>query len=403
MSWIRIDSELFRAREFLLMKHEAGLGDAAVMGGLTAVWLHVDEFGWMEESTGARNRFSNSDATLADETTDLLKLAIPEDCRPIVDAMVSVGWIRVSGPDLVFPNFGRRAPKGLRRNREAWGKNQASNRWKCDTQCDTHSVGQCKERQTDIKGSRTKQPNEANEGTNEANEAPNEQNEGSNEANEANEAAPLLRNGCPPPTKESKNGQQPPYDEILSHYHETTKQHLPSSRQPALTASRRRKITTRWKDADWRGSWREAIDLIPQCPFLMGKNDRGWTIDFSWLLEPDSVAKICEGKYLPPGKTLPADSRSQETQRAELDSRLSEVMAQFCDFTLSTEFRDPKLRMVDLEAFKGQFPDLYEQCRKVNHKILNWPGVHLVEELRDEAEAELAKREALSDQKNEVS
>lgn len=41
----------------------------------------------------------------------------------------------------------------------------------------------------------------------------------------------------------------------------------------------------------------EAIDNINQSDFLRGKNDRGWQIDFDWLMKPNNFIKVLENKY----------------------------------------------------------------------------------------------------------
>jgi hypothetical protein len=47
----------------------------------------------------------------------------------------------------------------------------------------------------------------------------------------------------------------------------------------------------------------EAIDKIPLSPFLLGDSRDGWKADFDFLLRPDSVLKIIEGKYDRNGKS----------------------------------------------------------------------------------------------------
>lgn len=41
----------------------------------------------------------------------------------------------------------------------------------------------------------------------------------------------------------------------------------------------------------------QAIDNINLSKFLKGINDRGWTIDFDWLLKPNNFTKVLEGNY----------------------------------------------------------------------------------------------------------
>lgn len=70
---------------------------------------------------------------------------------------------------------------------------------------------------------------------------------------------------------------------------------LPSVR--AVTTKRKTAIASRLKDGFFRDNWKSAMIQIPQQPFLLGENNRGWKADFDWFLQPDTVAKITEGKY----------------------------------------------------------------------------------------------------------
>ena len=63
------------------------------------------------------------------------------------------------------------------------------------------------------------------------------------------------------------------------------------------TAARQKALRTRWADAWWRENWEAAIERAAASDFLLGKNDRNWSIDIDFFLRPDSVAKIIEGKY----------------------------------------------------------------------------------------------------------
>lgn len=42
-----------------------------------------------------------------------------------------------------------------------------------------------------------------------------------------------------------------------------------------------------------------AVNIIPQCPFLMGDNRNGWAITFDWFVKPNNFPKVLEGNYLP--------------------------------------------------------------------------------------------------------
>lgn len=61
---------------------------------------------------------------------------------------------------------------------------------------------------------------------------------------------------------------------------------------------------------------RSAIRSIPQYPFLLGDSKDGWKADFDFLLRPDSIMKIDEGKYAKAdirqsGRQPPASSEDQ--------------------------------------------------------------------------------------------
>ena len=60
---------------------------------------------------------------------------------------------------------------------------------------------------------------------------------------------------------------------------------------------RKRQLRARLRDPTWLENAIRAIAMIPDSPFLLGENDRGWRADIDWFLKPDSVTRILEGKY----------------------------------------------------------------------------------------------------------
>jgi len=60
-----------------------------------------------------------------------------------------------------------------------------------------------------------------------------------------------------------------------------------------LTPQRQQAFRTRMKDHEWRESLAAALDKFP----LKVSEDGGWKPDMDWILKPDSVTKILEGKY----------------------------------------------------------------------------------------------------------
>lgn len=63
-----------------------------------------------------------------------------------------------------------------------------------------------------------------------------------------------------------------------------------------LSETRTRQATARLKDRPFV-EWRNVISKIDSSDFLRGTNDRGWVATFDWMLQPDSAARVLEGKY----------------------------------------------------------------------------------------------------------
>ena len=65
-----------------------------------------------------------------------------------------------------------------------------------------------------------------------------------------------------------------------------------------ISTERKAKAKTRLKDSFFREHWKAAISSIPNTPFLMGQNSKGWKADIDWFLKPESLTRIIEGKYI---------------------------------------------------------------------------------------------------------
>lgn len=74
-----------------------------------------------------------------------------------------------------------------------------------------------------------------------------------------------------------------------------------------LSDKRRRHLKSRLSNPFFRENWRQAIIKISQSSFCCGQsggtNGSQWRASFDWFLQPDTVAKVMEGKY--DGKTKP--------------------------------------------------------------------------------------------------
>jgi hypothetical protein len=61
-----------------------------------------------------------------------------------------------------------------------------------------------------------------------------------------------------------------------------------------LSDERKKKIRARLDEYS-EAEMIEAINLIPERPFCLGDNDRGWPADIDFLLKPNTVTKLLEG------------------------------------------------------------------------------------------------------------
>lgn len=70
-----------------------------------------------------------------------------------------------------------------------------------------------------------------------------------------------------------------------------------------LSKKRKDKVSARISEGLTLEQFTEAVKLASNTPFLTGKNDRGWKIDFDFLIENDTnLFKVLEGKYGEPAK-----------------------------------------------------------------------------------------------------
>jgi len=80
---------------------------------------------------------------------------------------------------------------------------------------------------------------------------------------------------------------------LEEHWHQV--EQLPTIRK--WTETRRYLLAQRLAEPNWLQDALHAINKMAACPFLLGQNQRRWRADIDWFLQPDSVAKILEGKY----------------------------------------------------------------------------------------------------------
>jgi hypothetical protein len=95
----------------------------------------------------------------------------------------------------------------------------------------------------------------------------------------------------------SENNGDVPYEQIVSLYNRILDE-LP--KVSVVSPGRKRAMAARWntgKNTREIGWWEEFFDFISQSAFLMGKNSKGWTASFDWIMKPANFVKIVEGTY----------------------------------------------------------------------------------------------------------
>lgn len=64
---------------------------------------------------------------------------------------------------------------------------------------------------------------------------------------------------------------------------------IPTLRNPnKLSKTRKGKINTRLKEESDLEYWKELFEKILKLPFYLGQNDRGWVLEFNWLIDNDT-------------------------------------------------------------------------------------------------------------------
>ena len=89
----------------------------------------------------------------------------------------------------------------------------------------------------------------------------------------------------------------PPIEKIAESYH----QHLPNLSIVILDPLIAKQIDdiligggSEKQNISW---WDDYFEVVSQCPYLCGNGPNGWKATFSWLINPDNMAKVVDGNY----------------------------------------------------------------------------------------------------------
>lgn len=111
--------------------------------------------------------------------------------------------------------------------------------------------------------------------------------------------------------EKKKRGSRTFGPEALAELIRTILPEIPKTRKPLQPGVKKKIAAAIKRERKTPEEWKAWIEAIRRMPFLLGKNNRGWTPDVVWLLGPENGAKIDAGRYL--------DKRKGPTRRTAED------------------------------------------------------------------------------------
>lgn len=122
MAWIQIDDKLSTASETLSISLDTELPVSSVIGALAVIWLRVDAHGSMQGDDAV----VVVRGTSGENAVQRFLHGTDSQVLTVAFAAITEGWIdchEISHESfaLRFPRYARYAPKGTRKDREAWG------------------------------------------------------------------------------------------------------------------------------------------------------------------------------------------------------------------------------------------------------------------------------------------
>jgi len=247
-AWIKMRTNLWDDPRVASLCDALSCDEARVCGGLFRLWSLADTHstdGRLQYSAAAVNRKVGIDG--------------------FAEAMQDVGWLTSVDGLMTLPRFDEHNGRSAKRRAQEAMRSAKHYR----RQSDNEPLTQV---------SRSERENSVSE----------RKRKSQNQSKKQNQNVEIEAAGRSPPSLAS---DFPPFDEIERHWNNAMEV------SHKVTDSRRNKLLTRWKDAEFRARWREAIDRISRSNFCRGLNDRGWKADLDWFLKLDTITKVMEGKY----------------------------------------------------------------------------------------------------------
>ena len=118
-----------------------------------------------------------------------------------------------------------------------------------------------------------------------------------------------------------KNKPSVPYQKIKKLYNQICGDQLPSIR--TISDQRKKHLRARWKEEGNLDIFEYLFRKTIQSDFLTGDNDRGWQVDFDWLIKNETnFNKVLEGRY---------DNSGKKSGQSEKDERLARIYQEYQD------------------------------------------------------------------------
>lgn len=150
---------------------------------------------------------------------------------------------------------------------------------------------------------------------------------------------------------------------------------LPAVKLP-MSKGRATQAKQRLRETPDLPRWAAAIRRAATSPFCRGDNDRAWRADIDFLLRPDTLAKIEEGKYDPRGGPLPLKAKPKR----DFGKEVRELEA-----VLERQIRD--MRKVEEERAGLEYAGKLTDEGRAGFEDLKQSSIECIRETRGELEA----------------
>ena len=117
-----------------------------------------------------------------------------------------------------------------------------------------------------------------------------------NKETEKTNQEPITNNQYKKNTSKEVSQKSPPLAEAVESYNRLAEAKGLAVVQK-LTETRKAQLGKRLEDCGGLAGWEAALDKLGESGFCLGDNDRGWKVDFDFLITQSKFTKLMEGAY----------------------------------------------------------------------------------------------------------